>query len=231
MSAYLIDSPQQMDGLELLAMLPNAFTPLAFFDPQYRGVLDRLEYGHADDDGRQIARKALPQMTTEQIRAFVLEIQRVLKPQGHLMLWLDKFSVMEELFTFTSHATGLKRVDMVTWHKQRIGMGYRTRRACEYLVILQKYPIRAKDVWNDRGIPDVWSESTDATHAHTKPFRLQKRLIEATTKPGDTVIDPASGSYSVFHAAAASGRHFVGCDLNERAQTLPMLFAESEAAS
>ena len=35
----------QMDGLELLGKLPADSVPVAFFDPQYRGVLDKLGYG------------------------------------------------------------------------------------------------------------------------------------------------------------------------------------------
>ena len=31
-------------------------------------------------------------------------------------------------------------MDLVTWDKDRMGMGYRTRRVTEYMVILQKPP-------------------------------------------------------------------------------------------
>ena len=33
----------QMKGLKLLGLLPEESIPVAFFDPQYRGILDRLE--------------------------------------------------------------------------------------------------------------------------------------------------------------------------------------------
>ena len=35
-----------MDGREFLAELPGASYPLVIFDPQYRGVLDKLSYGN-----------------------------------------------------------------------------------------------------------------------------------------------------------------------------------------
>jgi len=41
----------------------------------------------------------------------------------------------------------LKVVDLITWDKGRIGMGYRSRRRGEYLIFLQKPPIRAKGTW------------------------------------------------------------------------------------
>jgi len=42
--------------------------------------------------------------------------------------------------------TDLAIVDMVVWNKGRIGMGYRTRRSSEYLLILQKTPIKSKGI-------------------------------------------------------------------------------------
>ena len=63
-------------------------------------------------------------------------------------------------------------------------------------------------------IADVWPEPIkDKIHAHQKPFGLQKAVIEATTEPGDVVIDPVAGSFSVMHAAHACGRRFLGGDI------------------
>ena len=36
----------KMDGLEFLSLLPAGAIPVAFFDPQYRGVLEKLSYGN-----------------------------------------------------------------------------------------------------------------------------------------------------------------------------------------
>ena len=84
----------------------------------------------------------------------------------------------------------------------------------EYLVVLQKKPLRAKGNWSDHSIKDSWSESADRSiHPHCKPFVLTERLIRATTKPGDTVLDPAAGSFMVLEACLASNRNFVGADI------------------
>jgi site-specific DNA-methyltransferase (adenine-specific) len=37
---------QRGDALELLKTLPDACAALAFFDPQHRGVLDKLKFGN-----------------------------------------------------------------------------------------------------------------------------------------------------------------------------------------
>ena len=52
----------RMDGIELLNMLPDASASAAFFDPQYRGVLDKLSYGN-EGQNRGKKRFAMPQMT------------------------------------------------------------------------------------------------------------------------------------------------------------------------
>ena len=36
----------RMDGLDLMGTLSDASVPAVFFDPQYRGVLDKLAYGN-----------------------------------------------------------------------------------------------------------------------------------------------------------------------------------------
>lgn len=92
-------------------------------------------------------------------------------------------------------------------------MGYRTRRKSEYLIVFQKAPVSAKSCWTDHTIPDVWEEKAAKTHPHSKPVELQKRLIAAVTSEGDTVLDPAAGSYSVLSACRELGRDFIGSDL------------------
>ena len=209
---FVLDAPNRADGLELLAALPEAGFPLCFFDPQYRGVLDRQRYGN--EGARQQARAALPQMDEVQITRFVRAVDRVLMPSGHLMLWIDKFHLCTGISAWLA-GTALATVDLITWDKQRIGMGYRTRRSSEYLLVLQKAPTRAKGVWTDHTIADVWAEKVQRHFAHAKPIGLQSRLIAALTHPGEIVLDPAAGSYSVLKAAAATGRRFLGCDLGE----------------
>ena len=93
-------------------------------------------------------------------------------------------------------------------------MGYRTRRVGEYLLIMQKPPTLAEGGWQSDNIPDVVTEKVKRIgNVHPKPVKLQARLIEAVTSPGDVVLDPAAGSYSVMTAAHRVGRRFLGCDI------------------
>lgn len=202
----------KMEGIYFLQQIPGASIPCVFFDPQYRGVLDYLSYGN-EGENRGRERIALVQMNDEKIREFIVEINRILIASGHLFLWVDKFHLAQGI----SHwyiDTSLDVVDFIAWNKDKMGMGYRTRRYSEYLIVLQKKPKRAKGVWKIHNIPDIWTEKVNnITGVHPKPIGLQGELIKAVTNSGDIVVDPAAGSFSILVACQAQGRNFLGCDL------------------
>ena len=210
-NTYKINKKNKANGLDLLADINDKTIATAFFDPQYRGVLDKLKYGN-EGQARGKARCELTQMDEDTIINFIKEIDRVLKDSGHLFLWVDKFHLCQGVLDWLTD-TNFNLVDMIVWDKGKIGMGYRTRRKSEYIVVLQKSPVRAKGCWNDHAIPDVWTEKVAKVHPHSKPIDLQQRLIGATTQDGDIVLDPASGGYSVFEACKNLGRDFIGGDI------------------
>lgn len=210
-SPYRLNHKNLCNGLTLLGdILDNSITT-AFFDPQYRDILDKMHYGNEGKASGK-ARCDLPQMDEDKIIQFIKEIDRVLVPSGHLFLWVDKFHLCQGVEKWMKN-TSLNLVDLIVWDKGKIGMGYRTRRKSEYLIVFQKSPVKAKGCWNDHAIPDVWSEKVEKVHPHSKPIELQKRLILATTKEGDAVLDPASGGFSVLEACKETGRDFIGGDI------------------
>ena len=209
----LLNHRNKIDGIELLKQCKNEYSKVIFFDPQYRGILDKQHYGN-EGISRGQRRCALTQMSEEKIQEFINEIDRVLTKSGYLFLWIDKFHLCEGIHKWIKN-TQLQIVDLIVWDKNKIGMGYRTRNRCEFLMVLQKTPIKVKGTWNLHNIPNVWVEKVKtANHPHTKPIELQMKLIEATTHKDDIVIDPAMGSGSVFTACKMIGRNFLGGDIN-----------------
>ena len=66
---------------------------------------------------------------------------------------------------------------------------------------------------------DVWEQNNHTTsreycgwHPTQKPISLLERMILAHTLPGDTVLDPFSGSGSTAAAALRNGRNFIGSE-------------------
>lgn len=209
----LTNARQVMDGYALLRALPENSAKLAFFDPQYRGLLDAMNYGNEGE--RQKKRSQLPQMSEEQIGRWVRRIAQVLKPSGHLVLWTDKWGIGEAKHRdYMRGADELQRVDLLCWNGLRPGNGKRFRCVSQYAVIIQKKPIKAAGCWTDHRMRDCWPEHSDrALHPHAKPAQLLERLIRATTKQGDMVIDPCAGGYGVLEACMLTRRTFIGCDL------------------
>jgi site-specific DNA-methyltransferase (adenine-specific) len=210
---YQNNVPQSGDGLTLLQSLSDGCTPLVFFDPQYRGVLDKLKYGN--EGARQRGRFNLPAMTNNYIDECCREAARVLMPSGYLLRWTDTFHLCEGDHQRVSE---LKCVDLIARDNLRPGNGYRSRRRGDYLLVLQKPPVVARKTWQDHTICNRWTEKVDRKlHPHIKPIGLIAKLIDAVTKPGDLVVDPAAGSFVVMCAANQLGREFVGCDIAYRA--------------
>ena len=207
-----INQKNKYNRIDLLDNLKENSVKVFFFDPQYRGILNKHSYGN-EGVSRGRARSSLPQMSEVLIYEFISKIEKVLMPSGYLFLWVDKFHLVEGVSSWFGDISTLSLVDMITWNKEKMGMGYRTRRQSEYLVIIQKEPKKAKSTWTIHNIPDIWSEKVEKRHPHSKPINLQKKLIEATTCEGDIVCDPASGGYSVLECCKELNRTFIGCDL------------------
>lgn len=53
-------------------------------------------------------------------------------------------------------------------------------------------------------------------HPATKPKSLMRKLVLATTDPGDTVFDPFMGSGTTGVVCVATDRNFVGVEIDER---------------
>ena len=64
--------------------------------------------------------------------------------------------------------------------------------------------------------PDVipWTYTGNKLHPTQKPVGIFMPLIEAFTKPGDTVLDPFCGSGSTLVAARDLDRNFIGIELD-----------------
>jgi site-specific DNA-methyltransferase (adenine-specific) len=200
------DAAQRRDALNLLCALSAGCAPLAFFDPQHRGVLDRLKFGN--EGSRQRGRTRLPSMSDEYIDAWCREIARAwgisCALDGHVWPMRGPPSPRQQ----DRQAGRPHRLGFVAYmHEQAVAPARRLS-AC-----LTEAPVTAR-TWRDHAIPSRWPEKVDqAVHPHIKPIGLISRLIAAVTEPGDLIIDPAAGSFVVMKAAKQLDRHFVGCDV------------------
>jgi site-specific DNA-methyltransferase (adenine-specific) len=67
--------------------------------------------------------------------------------------------------------------------------------------------------WDDLTVP-YWSMPENTDHPTQKPEKLLAKIILASSKPGDLVLDPFLGSGSTAVTAKKLGRHYCGIEIN-----------------
>ncbi len=78
---------------------------------------------------------------------------------------------------------------------------------------------KVQNLWDD--IPRVPNTAAERTGYPTqKPQALARRIIEASTLPGDIVVDCFAGCAYVPVAAELTGRRWIACDMSPRAWTV-----------
>lgn len=75
------------------------------------------------------------------------------------------------------------------------------------------------NIWSD--ISPISSQATERLGYPTqKPQKLLERIIDASSNPGDLILDPFCGCGTAVHAAQALGRQWVGIDITHLAISL-----------
>jgi hypothetical protein len=107
----------------------------------------------------------------------------------------------------------------------RQGMGYHGRGAHEYVILLEKGRRR----FSDENFPDVfeavWSGDSETRgftptkkpYPTAKPISLYRRLLELSSSPGETILDPFAGSGGLGIAARQTGRVAILFDSQDKA--------------
>lgn len=79
-----------------------------------------------------------------------------------------------------------------------------------YLDEMKGVPLQ--NLWAD--MPGINNRSKERLGYPTqKPIALLKRIIEASSNPGDLVFDPFAGCGTAIYAAHETGRRWIGCDI------------------
>ena len=108
----------------------------------------------------------------------------------------------------------------------------RMQKAIEDGIVIQTKPGRVPqmkrylDEQKGRMLSTVWtdinplnSQAKERTGWPTqKPLKLYKRMIEASSNPGDLVLDPFAGCATTCVAAEQLGREWIAIDIQERAE-------------
>ena len=170
-------------------------------------------------------------------QAWIGACRRVLKPAG--TIWVSGTYHSIYATGFALQLAGYKILNDIAWFKPNASPNLSCRyfTASHETVIWARKDPAAKHVFNYEAMRDgdwhetdrlknpgtqmrsVWAigrpaadEKKSGKHPTQKPEALLKRIILASTQPGDLVLDPFTGSSTTGIVAARLGRRFVGID-------------------
>lgn len=216
----------RVDGLDLLSRIPAESISCSVFDPEYRHQLDKMKFGN-EGKSRLAKRIELHQMTHDVIVDFMHGIYKALIPRGYMFMWVDKFTIGESIHTqlikdmenrIGEKGKSVRLVDLFVWDKGRNGLGKRSRRRNEILLVIQKKTFGIS-TWKDKGMPDTFQEkliNPRSKHPHRKPMIFTERLVKCVTNEGDYVLDPCAGSFDLLEVCKRIGRNFIGGDISPK---------------
>ncbi len=227
------------DCLSILKQLPENSVDMIFADPPYNlsnggftvHAGKRVNVHKGDWDVSQGLKKDF-EFHIEWIRA----CRRVLKPEGTLWIsgtyhsiyscgfavQVEKFHILNDITWFKPNGSPNLSGRYFTASHETLIWARKEKNAKHH----SEYKLMKEGAWPEDAMKkpglqmrSVWSlptpkkeEKKFGKHPTQKPLDLLRRVVLASTKPGDIVLDPFTGSSTTGIAAAMYGRKFIGID-------------------
>jgi modification methylase len=228
------------DVLEILPTLPRHSVDLVFADPPYNLQLRQELWrpnltlvNGVDEAWDQFDDFAAYDAFT---RAWLRAVRRVMKPTS--TIWIS--GTYHNIFRVGTllQNTGFWLLNTVAWFKPNAMPNFRGTRLKNDVefVIWAKYSEKSRYTFNhhemkqfndDKQLGSVWTipictgperlrdDAGKKLHPTQKPEELLKRIILASSNPGDVVLDPFVGTGTTAAVAKWLRRHWVGIDNDE----------------
>ena len=225
------------DCVEVMRALPEASVDLIFADPPYnlqlRGELHRPDNSRVDAVDDSWDRFASFAAYDDFSRAWLAAARRLLKPDGAIWV-IGSYHNVFRLGTALQDA-GFWLLNDVIWRKSNPMPNFRGKRltnAHETLIWAARsdqsrytFNYEAMKSLNDgvqmrsdwliplcTGSERLKTADGDKAHPTQKPEALLHRVLVASTRPGDVVLDPFFGTGTSGAVAKRLGRRFIGIE-------------------
>ncbi|MDO4395168.1 MAG: DNA methyltransferase [Clostridia bacterium] len=224
------------DSMKILPRIKKESVDMIFADPPYFLSND----GISCKGGRMVSvNKAswdkLSEGQTQLVdkhkfnRMWIRRCKRVMKPNGSI--WIS--GTLHNIYSIgmALEQEGFKIINNITWQKTNPPPNLACRcftHSTETILWAQKADKKSKHYFNydlmkeqngGKQMKDVWtgsltkpSEKRAGKHPTQKPEYLLERIILASTKPGDIILDPFCGSGTTGVVANRLSRFFIGID-------------------
>lgn len=233
----------QNDNISLMRIMPKNYVDMIFADPPYKlsnggftchnGQIVSVNKG--DWDKSNGFEKDFNFHTQ-----WMSECKRILKPNGTIWITGTYHSIYQCGFALQN--LGFHILNDIIWFKPNASPNLSCRffTASHETILWARKSKGAKHYFNyeemkNRAFPEdkikednyqmrsVWSipaiseeEKKLGKHPTQKPLHLLKRIILASTKPGDLIFDPFNGSGTTGIAAMLIGeRKYIGCEIEQ----------------
>jgi modification methylase len=226
------------DCLEMLKSLPDKSVDLVFADPPYNLQLggdllrpDNSKVDAVDDDWDRFDSFAAYDAFT---KAWMSECRRILKDDGALWVIGSYHNIFRVGVTLQD--LGFWVLNDIVWRKSNPMPNFKGTRftnAHETLIWAAKSrggkrytfnydamkmandELQMRSDWNlplCTGEERLKGEDGNKAHPTQKPEALLHRVILASTRPGDVILDPFFGTGTTGAAAKRLGRHYIGIE-------------------
>jgi len=223
------------DTFECLRNLPKESVDVIFADPPYFLSND----GISCSGGKQVSvnkgdwDKAFSLEEKHEFnRRWLKACKRVLKPNG--TIWIS--GTFHNIYSvgMALEQEGYKIINNITWEKTNPPPNLACRcftNSTETVLWAKKNDKKAKHFFNyplmkeingGKQMKDVWvgsltsqKEKTEGKHPTQKPEYLLERIILASSKEGDVILDPFCGPSTTGVVAVRYNRKYIGIDNNE----------------
>lgn len=222
------------DCLEILKRVPSDCVDLIFADPPYflsnGGITCHAGKMVSVNKGKWDVSKGVEEDHQFNL-CWLSECQRILKPNG--TIWVSGTSHIIYSVGFAMNQLDFKILNDIVWYKKNAPPNL----SCRYfthsteIIIWAAKNKKSKHLFNyqlmkeinkGKQMRNVWeippplqTEKKYGKHPTQKPVSLLERIILASSKKGDLVVDPFCGSGTTGVAAVRLGRKFAGIEIDE----------------
>jgi len=224
----------QGDCLEILSHAKAASVDVIFADPPYflsnGGITCHAGKMVSVNKGKWDKSKGLKENHEFNLK-WLKACQRVLKPNG--TIWVSGTTHIIYSIGFAMQELDFKILNDIIWYKRNAPPNL----SCRYfthsteIVLWAAKSKKSKHYFdyqlmkkfnNGKQMRNVWeinspkpAEKTFGKHPTQKSLELLRRILLASTREGDLVLDPFCGSSTTGVAAVTLGRKYVGIDLEK----------------
>ncbi len=205
---------QCCDARPALAALPDNSIDCIVTDPPFRTISGGKGGAHGrptgmlkKNDGKIFKHNEID------VSEWAPELYRVLKSPGHCYVMTNLLNLWR--FHDVLARVGFKVHNLLVWHKTNTVPNRWYMKNGEYCLFLRKGPARAIYTPSAQTVTRVSNITGSARHHPTeKPVALKRQWVEASTLPGQTVLDPFMGAGATGVACVETGRSFIGFEID-----------------